>query len=93
MSGLNRAENTAAANTSKYSSSVRGDRFSKGYQHGVPPIPRSFPRSDGRNVAGSVIFWKQVLRASHADRIKRERCGCIALRSVPAINDLLPSDS
>jgi hypothetical protein len=41
-----------------------------------------------------VIFWKQVLRASHAaDRSKRERCGCIALRSVPAINDLPPIGS
>ena len=27
-------------------------------------------------------------RASHADRIRRERCGCSALRSVPAFNDL-----
>ena len=41
----------------------------------------------GTNVT-SVIFRKQVLRASRADRIERERCGCIALRSVPAINDL-----
>jgi len=37
---------------------------------------------------GHMIFRKQVLRASHADRINRERCGCSALRSVPAINDL-----
>jgi hypothetical protein len=37
---------------------------------------------------GHMIFRKQVLRTSHADRIRRERCGCSALRSVPAINNL-----
>jgi hypothetical protein len=37
---------------------------------------------------GHMIFRKQVLRASHADGIRRERRGCSALRSVPAINDL-----
>ena len=37
---------------------------------------------------GHMIFRKQVLRANHADRIRRERCGCRALRSVPAINNL-----
>src|ERR1051326_4348764 len=37
---------------------------------------------------GHMIFRKQVLRASHADRIRRERCGCSALHSVPAINKL-----
>jgi hypothetical protein len=37
---------------------------------------------------GHTIFRKQVLRASHADRIRREHCVCSALRSVPAINDL-----
>jgi hypothetical protein len=37
---------------------------------------------------GHMILWKQVRRASHADGIRRERCGCIALRSVPTINDL-----
>jgi hypothetical protein len=43
---------------------------------------------------GHMIFRKQVLRTSHADRIRREHCGCSALRSVPAINNLLrPSGS
>jgi hypothetical protein len=37
---------------------------------------------------GHMIFWQQVLGASYVDRIRRKRCGCIALRSVPAINDL-----
>ena len=36
---------------------------------------------------GHMIFRKQVLRASHAHGIRRERCGCSALRSVPAINN------
>jgi hypothetical protein len=42
---------------------------------------------------GDMIFRTQVLRVSHADRIRRERCGCSALHSVPAINDLPPSGS
>jgi hypothetical protein len=37
---------------------------------------------------GHMIFRKQVLRTGHADRIRRKRCGCSALRSVPAINNL-----
>ena len=37
---------------------------------------------------GHMISRKQVLRTGHADRIRRKRCGCSALRSVPAINDL-----
>jgi len=45
-----------------------------------------------RNAEGKfrvhTIFRKQALRASHADRIKRERCVCGARRSVPAINGL-----
>jgi hypothetical protein len=35
---------------------------------------------------GHMIFRKQVRRASHADRIRRERGECSALRSVPLTN-------
>ena len=36
---------------------------------------------------GHMISRKQVLRTGHADRIRRERCGCSALRGVPAIHN------
>jgi hypothetical protein len=45
-------------------------------------------RNAERKPVRHTIFRTQVLRTSHADRIRRERCGCSALRSVPAINNL-----
>jgi hypothetical protein len=37
---------------------------------------------------GHMIFWKQVLKTSHADRIRRERCGFTTPRSVLATDDV-----
>ena len=47
-----------------------------------------FAMQQENGFVGHTIFRKQVLRASHADRIRRERRVCSALRSVLAINDL-----
>jgi hypothetical protein len=38
--------------------------------------------------AGHMIFRKQVLRANHADRIRRERTDAARCAAFPAINDL-----
>ena len=47
-----------------------------------------FPMPKKNVFLGHMIFRKQVLRTGHADRIRRERCRCSALLSVPAINNL-----
>jgi len=44
--------------------------------------------AEGKSVRRPHDLPEAGARASHADRIRRERCGCSALRSVPAINDL-----
>jgi len=56
---------------------------------GQAQLAKLLRNAEGKSVRRPDDLPEAGARASHADRIRRERCGGSALRSVPAINDRL----